>query len=124
VCNLASIALNKMVTGDRAFDFEKLDRATRLLVRNLNKIIDINVYPVYEGERSNKLHRPMGIGVQGLADAFAMMRVAFESDEARRLNREIFETMYYSALSESCALAERDGPYASFEGSPASRGIL
>jgi ribonucleotide reductase alpha subunit len=120
VCNLASIALNKMVTLERAFDFDKLERATRLLVRNLNRIIDINVYPVYEGERSNKLHRPMGIGVQGLADAFALMKIAFESDEARKLNKDIFETMYYAALSESCALAEREGPYASFEGSPAS----
>ncbi len=128
VCNLASIALCKMVvedeSGARVFDMDQLERMTRILVRNLNKIIDINVYPVMEASKSNKLHRPIGLGVQGLADAFAMLCIPFDSEEAAVLNRHIFEALYFAAVDESCRLAERDGCYASFEGSPASMGQL
>jgi len=101
-----------------------LQRVTRILVRNLNRIIDINVYPIMEAERSNKLHRPIGIGVQGMADAFAMLHLPFDSPEAIALNRDIFEAIFYAAVDESCKIAERDGPYASYEGSPASLGQL
>lgn len=125
VCNLASIALNKFVrTEDRQYDFDRLYDITRVVTRNLNKVIDINYYPIPEARNSNLRHRPIGIGVQGLADAFIMMRYPFDSPEARKLNRDIFETIYFAALTESCALAEQHGPYASFEGSPASQGEL
>ena len=106
VCNLASIALSKCVNlVDMVFDFNKLESITRMVTRNLNKIIDINFYPTKETERSNKLHRPIGIGVQGLADTFAMLDYAFDSDEAKRLNKLIFETIYYASVSESNNIA-------------------
>lgn len=125
VCNLASIALSKFVNVESCtFDFEMLARVTGVLVRNLNKIIDLNFYPLEEAERSNKRHRPMGIGVQGLADAFLLMRIAYESDRAHELNRNIFETMYYSALSASCDLAKEYGAYETYAASPVSLGIL
>lgn len=125
VCNLASIALPKFVDPVRkSFDFEKLIEVTRAITRNLNKIIDGNYYPVPETERSNKRHRPIGIGVQGLADAFILMRFPFESEEAKALNKAIFEAIYFAALTESNELAKQYGPYETFKGSPASEGIL
>ncbi|XP_059179280.1 ribonucleoside-diphosphate reductase large subunit-like [Physella acuta] len=124
VCNLASIALNMYVRPDKTFDFEKLQLVTKVAVRNLNKIIDINYYPVPEAERSNRRHRPIGLGVQGLADAFILMRFPFDSPEAKQLNKEIFETIYFAALDASCELAERDGPYETYAGCPVSKGIL
>ncbi|KAI6226333.1 Ribonucleoside-diphosphate reductase large subunit [Aphelenchoides fujianensis] len=124
VCNLASIALNRFVTDERRFDFDQLRRVARVVARNLNKVIDVNFYPVKEAQRSNFRHRPIGIGVQGLADAFILMRLPFTSPEARLLNKQIFETIYYGALEASCEMAERDGPYQTYEGSPVSKGIL
>ncbi|HHJ51284.1 MAG TPA: ribonucleoside-diphosphate reductase subunit alpha, partial [Phaeodactylibacter sp.] len=124
VCNLASIALPKFVREDRSFDFDKLVEITRVLTRNLNKVIDINYYPIPEARKSNLRHRPIGIGVQGLADAFILMRYPFDSEEARQLNRDIFETIYFAALTESCQLAKEEGPYETFPGSPASEGKL
>merc|ERR1711942_654201 len=124
VCNLASIALNMFVRPDKTFDFEKLKYISKVITRNLNKIIDLNFYPIPEAERSNKRHRPIGIGVQGLADAFILMRYPFESEEACLLNKQIFETIYYGALEASCELAEVDGPYSTYEGSPVSQGKL
>ena len=122
VCNLASIALNKFVKEDRVYDFQKLYDVVCRTTINLNRIIDINYYPVTEAKRSNLRHRPIGIGVQGLADAFLMMRYPFESKEALKLNEEIFETMYFAALSVSCDLAKKHGPYETYEGSPISKG--
>lgn len=124
VCNLASIALNMFVRPDRTFDFAKLNEVTKIVTRNLNKIIDVNFYPIPEAERSNKRHRPIGIGIQGLADAFMMMRIVYESPEAALLNQQIFETLYYAALEASCELAEELGPYETYAGSPVSNGIL
>ncbi|XP_020628934.1 ribonucleoside-diphosphate reductase large subunit-like [Orbicella faveolata] len=127
VCNLASLALNKFVMTDERpvqFNFQKLFEVTQVVTRNLNKIIDINYYPVKEAERSNKRHRPIGIGVQGMADAFILMRYPFESDEAKELNKKIFETIYYGALTASCQLAKEKGVYETYEGSPASQGKL
>ncbi|KAL1774293.1 ribonucleoside-diphosphate reductase large subunit [Sigmodon hispidus] len=124
VCNLASLALNMYVTPEHTYDFEKLAEVTKVIVRNLNKIIDINFYPVPEAHLSNKRHRPIGIGVQGLADAFILMRYPFESPEAQLLNKQIFETIYYGALEASCDLAKEYGPYETYEGSPVSKGIL
>ncbi|GFN82091.1 ribonucleoside-diphosphate reductase [Plakobranchus ocellatus] len=124
VCNLASIALNMYVKPDKTYDFERLQYVTKVAVKNLNKIIDINYYPVPEAKRSNLRHRPIGLGVQGLADAFILMRFPFDSPEAKRLNKEIFETIYFAALDASCELAERDGPYETYKGSPVSKGIL
>ena len=123
VCNLASVALSRFV-HDGLFQFQTLKDTVKILTVNLNRIIDLNVYPVPEAKASNLKHRPIGIGVQGLADAFILMRYPFDSDEAQRLNRQIFETIYYAALEASCELAEKDGPYASYQGSPASQGIL
>lgn len=157
MCNLASIALNMYVTPERTFDFKKLASVTKVIVRNLNKIIDINYYPVPEvcflvgcrfwlnhasdllceqcyltapllclplqAEKSNKRHRPIGIGVQGLADAFILMRYPFESPEAQLLNIQIFETIYYAALEASCELAEKLGIYETYAGSPVSKGV-
>jgi ribonucleoside-diphosphate reductase alpha subunit len=123
VCNLASIGLNKFVNNGQ-FDFQKLYEVTRVVTRNLNKVIDINYYPIPEARNSNMRHRPIGIGVQGLADAFILMRLPFDSAEARKLNRDIFETIYYAALTESCHLAEKQGHYETFSGSPASKGEL
>ena len=168
VCNLASIALNRFITGNQGskhcaphpssklpphslvedgganhedtgnqgggvrgalvaprFDFEKLHEVTRIVTENLNRVIDVNYYPTPKTRVSNMAHRPIGIGIQGLADTFMLLDLAFSSDEARTLNRRIFETMYHAALTASCDLAEQCGePYSSFLGSPASRGIL
>ncbi|MFM7722844.1 MAG: ribonucleoside-diphosphate reductase subunit alpha [Bacteroidota bacterium] len=123
VCNLGSIALPKFVK-DGAFDHDKLFEVTYQLTVNLNKIIDGNYYPVPETRNSNMRHRPIGIGVQGLADAFILMRFPFDSDEAKKLNREVFETIYYASCTASKDLARRDGAYETFPGSPASKGIL
>lgn len=125
VCNLASIALPRFVdekTG--TFDHNKLFEITYVATKNLNKIIDRNYYPVPEARNSNMRHRPIGLGVQGLADAFILMRYPFESEEAKRLNSEIFETIYFAALTASKDLAKVEGPYESYEGSPISKGIF
>ncbi len=125
VCNLASVALSKFVnvkTG--AFDFKKLFEISKIITRNLNKVIDINYYPVPEARNSNMRHRPIGIGVQGLADAFALMRFPFESPEAIQLNKDIFETIYFGAVTASMELAAKEGTYESYPGSPASKGEL
>lgn len=125
VCNLASIALPKFVDAKtRTFDFQKLYEITKVITRNLNKIIDVNYYPVPEARNSNLRHRPIGIGVQGLADAFIMMRHPFDGPEAKTLNRDIFETIYFAAVDASCELAEKLGHYKSYPGSPASQGLL
>jgi len=123
VCNLASLALPKFVENGE-FNHEQLYKITRVVTRNLNKVIDVNYYPIPEARNSNMRHRPIGIGVQGLADAFILMGFAFDSPEARKLNKEIFETIYFAAVTESNAIAQRDGAYQSFEGSPASKGEL
>ncbi len=123
VCNLASIALPMFVKNGE-FDHDKLFEVTYRVTRNLNRIIDRNYYPIPEARNSNMRHRPIGIGVQGLADAFIMMRYPFESEEARTLNRDIFETIYYASATASKDLAIAEGPYETFEGSPASKGIL
>ncbi len=123
VCNLASIALPKFVSNGE-FNHKQLYDITRVVTRNLNKVIDVNYYPIIEAKNSNMRHRPIGIGVQGLADAFILMGFAFDSPESRKLNKEIFETIYYAGLCESNAIAERDGSYQSFPGSPASKGEL
>eukprot|EP00878_Enallax_costatus_P017789 GHUV01018691.1.p1 GENE.GHUV01018691.1~~GHUV01018691.1.p1 ORF type:complete len:758 (+),score=282.13 GHUV01018691.1:282-2555(+) len=149
VCNLASIALprfvrerneqgavqqgpgydNKKLVGslnakNRYFDFEKLAEVTRVSTANLNKIIDVNYYPTETARRSNMRHRPIGLGVQGLADTFLLLGLPFDSPEAADLNKEIFETIYYAALETSCRLAKQDGVYETYEGSPVSKGIL
>ncbi|WAC10421.1 ribonucleoside-diphosphate reductase subunit alpha [Dyadobacter pollutisoli] len=128
VCNLASIALPKFVEqsadGFMRFDHKKLYEITKVITRNLNKIIDLNYYPIPEAEKSNKRHRPIGIGVQGLADAFCMMRMPFDSDEARQLNKDVFETIYYGAMEASMELAIQHGPYETWAGSPVSQGIF
>ena len=123
VCNLASISLPKFIENN-TFDFNKLVEVTRVITRNLNRIIDINYYPIPEARNPNFRHRPIGIGVQGLADAFILMRMPFDSEAARQLNREIFETIYYAAVSESCELAKKHGAYETFPGSPMSQGIF
>lgn len=130
VCNLASISLSKLVepadiNGEGGkFDFDKLMEISKIVTKNLNRVIDRNFYPVKEAENSNQKHRPIGIGVQGLADAFAMLKYPFDSPEAKKLNRDIFETIYFGACTASCELAKEEGPYQSYEGSPASQGIL
>ena len=124
VCNLASLALPKYVTEDGSFDHDKLFEVTYQATINLNRIIDGNYYPVEEARNSNMRHRPIGLGVQGLADAFIMMRYPFESEEARTLNSEIFETIYYAAMTASKDLAKVEGPYETFAGSPTSQGIF
>jgi len=125
VCNLASIALPKFVDVDaQTFDFEKLVEITSVVTKNLNRVIDANFYPVAEAQRSNLKHRPIGIGVQGLADVFMLLKIAFDSERAKKLNRDIFEAIYFAALSASCALAEKDGAYESYDGSPMSKGKL
>ena len=95
----------------------------QVITRNLNRIIDINYYPVPEAKRSNLRHRPIGIGVQGLADVFILMRYPFDGEEAQELNKKIFETIYYAALTASCEMAQEDGPYETYEGSPVSKGV-
>ncbi|CAA6673102.1 unnamed protein product [Spirodela intermedia] len=143
VCNLASIALPRFVrekgipieshpsklvgsrgSKNRFFDFDKLAEVTSIVTENLNKIIDVNFYPVETAKRSNLRHRPIGIGVQGLADTFILLGMAFDSPEARKLNSEIFETIYYHALKASSEIAQREGTYESYNGSPVSKGIL
>ncbi|KAG6392782.1 hypothetical protein SASPL_147008 [Salvia splendens] len=143
VCNLASIALPRYVrekgvplesqptklvgslgSKNRYFDFDKLAEVTELVTTNLNKIIDTNYYPVETAKRSNMRHRPIGIGVQGLADTFILLGMAFESPEAQQLNKDIFETIYYHALKASCELAQKEGPYETYKGSPVSKGII
>jgi len=123
VCNLASIALPRFII-DGKFDHNKLFEVTYQITLNLNKIIDRNYYPVPEAERSNLRHRPIGIGIQGLADAFILLRQPFESDEAQALNREIHETIYYAAMTASKDLAITDGHYESYQGSPVSKGVF
>jgi len=123
VCNLASVALPRFVHQGE-FDHQKLFEITQVVTRNLNKVIDYNDYPVEETRRSNMRHRPIGIGVQGLADTFSLLRFPFESPQASQLNREIFETLYYAALTASKDLAKDEGPYETYEGSPSSKGIL
>ncbi len=126
VCNLASIAVSKFIKDieKKEFDFDKLFEVAKVVTKNIDKIIDVNFYPTPEAERSNKKHRPMGIGIQGLADLFAIFKIPFESEEAKRLNREIYESIYFAALTASNELAKEKGSYESFAGSPASKGIL
>ncbi len=121
VCNLASIALPKFVR-DGQFDHQRLFEVTYHVTKNLNKIIDYNFYPVPEARRSNMRHRPIGLGVQGLADAFILMRFPFDSEEAKKLNREVFETIYYAAMTSSKDLSKEFGPYETYPGSPVSQG--
>lgn len=133
VCNLGSLALSRFVEG-QTFNFEKLRQYTKILTRNLNKVIDINFYPTEKCKRSNLRHRPIGIGIQGLADVFAMMRIPWTSEAATKLNREIFENMYYAAVEESSLISYQNsngypndpwsGGYETFTGSPASKGQL
>ena len=124
VCNLASLALPKYVNDDATFNFEKLFEVTYQATINLNRIIDENFYPVEEAKNSNLRHRPIGLGVQGLADTFIMMRLPFESEEAKALNREVFETIYFASMTASKDLAKEDGAYESYPGSPVSKGIF
>ena len=125
VCNLASLALPTFVSSNgESYDFQKLHDVAKVVTRNLNRIIDINYYPVEEARNSNFRHRPIGLGVQGLADVFMMMGYSFDSKEARELNLRISETIYHAALEASCDLAERDGPYQTYKGSPVSEGVL
>ena len=125
VCNLASLALPTFVDVQRGeYDFGKLHEVTRVVVRNLNTIIEVNHYPVPEARKSNMRHRPIGLGVQGLADAFLALRLPFDSEEAKNLNKQIFETIYHAALTSSCEIAQKLGTYETYEGSPVSQGIL
>ena len=136
VCNLASIGLpmfvkEEFITGadsvtsrEKVFDFDKLRKVVKIITRNLNRVIDINYYPTPETQRSNTRHRPIGIGVQGLADVFAILKISWESKEAADLNKKIFEHMYYAAVDASMEMAKKDGAYSSFAGSPASKGLL
>jgi ribonucleoside-diphosphate reductase alpha subunit len=123
VCNLASIGLPTFVS-DGVFDYERLARVAGVITKNMNKIIDINYYPTEKTRRSNLRHRPIGIGVQGLADVFMMLDIPFHSDAAKEVNQKVFETIYYGALTSSVELAIVDGPYETFSGSPASKGLL
>jgi len=123
VCNLASIGLPTYIdksTNPPTFNFDKLHDVTKVITTNLNRIIDVNYYPTPKTELSNLRHRPIGIGVQGLADVFMMMNMSFTSDEARQLNKDIFETIYHAALERSCEMAQEEGSYSTFRGSPAS----
>jgi ribonucleoside-diphosphate reductase alpha chain len=121
VCNLASIALPMFVKNGE-FQHKELYKIAKQIIKNLNKVIDRNYYPVKEAENSNFRHRPVGLGIQGLADAFIMLRLPFTSDGAKKLNQEIFETLYFAAVESSMELAKIEGPYSSFEGSPISKG--
>lgn len=121
VCTLASIALPEFCSPS-GFNFTELERVTRLVTRNLNRTIDVNWYPIEQARTSNMKHRPIGIGVQGLADCFQILHQPYDSPAARQLNKDIFETIYYSALSESIALAKKDGAYSTYQGSPFSQG--
>merc|ERR1712178_339723 len=125
VCNLASIALSAYASSTGGeYDFQGLYNVTRVATKNLNKVIDRNYYPGEEARRSNMRHRPVGLGVQGLADAFLMMRLPFESEKAQELNEDIFETIYFAACEASCELAAKEGHYETYQGSPASKGQL
>lgn len=125
VCNLASVCLQTYVDKEnKVFNFEKMHDVVKVITKNLNKVIDVNFYPVEKARRSNMRHRPIGIGVQGLADTFVMLGMPFDSDQARELNKQIFETMYHAALEASHELAIKYGPYDTFKESPASKGIL
>eukprot|EP00882_Tetradesmus_deserticola_P026940 GHRQ01029763.1.p1 GENE.GHRQ01029763.1~~GHRQ01029763.1.p1 ORF type:complete len:332 (+),score=176.05 GHRQ01029763.1:172-1167(+) len=144
VCNLASIALPRFVreqgsqgpgyegrklvgslgAKNRFFDFEKLAEVTRVVTANLNKIIDVNYYPTETARRSNTRHRPIGLGVQGLADTFLLLGMPFDGEDACQLNKDIFETIYYASLETSCRLAKAEGAYETYEGSPVSKGVL
>ncbi|CAE8671118.1 unnamed protein product [Polarella glacialis] len=124
VCNLASVALSTFAKEGQEFDFASLYRVTKVATNNLNKVIDRNYYPVEPARRSNMRHRPVGLGVQGLADAFMTLRLPFEGEAAKRLNEDIFETIYFAACEASCELAQVEGPYETYAGSPASKGQL
>jgi len=124
VCNLASIALNRFVKEDNTFDYDFLHAVTKVITNNLNRVIDVNYYPTEKTRTSNLRHRPIGIGVQGLADTFMIMDIAFNSPEAKIINKNMFETIYHAALEASVELAKINGPYESFQGSPASKGVL
>ncbi len=124
VCNLASVALPKFVEKDGSFNHKRLFKAVSVMTKNLNKVIDLNYYPVPEAKKSNHRHRPIGVGVQGLADVFFKLGIAYGSKESKKLNSEIFETIYYAALYTSHGLAKKNGPYSSFKGSPISKGIF
>jgi ribonucleoside-diphosphate reductase alpha chain len=134
VCNLASIPVNRFVTipggksskdkSKRSYDFEALYEAAYQATLNLNRVIDINYYPIPEAEVSNKKNRPIGIGIQGLADTFVMLGQSFDSDESKALNRDIYETIYFAAVTASCDLAKKNGAYETYQGSPASEGKL
>jgi len=124
VCNLASIALPRFVNQEGKFDHQKLYDISYVVAKNLNKVIDVNYYPVPEAKNSNLKHRPIGIGIQGLADVFILMRLPFDSDGAKQLNKEIFETIYFAAMTASKDLAKLEGPYESYKGSPTSKGIF
>jgi ribonucleoside-diphosphate reductase alpha subunit len=123
VCNLASVALPKFVKGGE-FDYVELHKTIKVMTKNLNNVIDRNFYPVKSAERSNMRHRPIGLGVQGLADVFCTLRLPFDSEEAKKINSYIFETIYHASLESSCELSDEQGPYSSFSGSPISNGIL
>ena len=123
VCNLASIAL-PMFVKDGKFDHQKLYEVTKVATKNLNKVIDLNYYPIKEARNSNMRHRPIGLGVQGLADTFMKLRYAFDSENAKQLNKEIFETIYFAAMTASMEVAKVEGPYETIEGSPVSKGIF
>ena len=122
VCNLASISLTKFVNKNKTYNFKKLSEVAYSATINLNNVIDVNYYPSPSAKFSNFLHRPIGLGVQGLADVFFLLNLPYDSDEAKQLNREIFETIYYSAMRASCDLAKEQGAYTSYEGSPISKG--
>ena len=128
VCNLASIGLPTFVETDPdgkvSFNYDNLRRVAGVITHNLNKVIDINYYPTEKTRLSNLRHRPIGIGIQGLADVFMLLDIPFHSDEAKEVNKRIFEAIYYGALEKSAELATQQGPYETYEGSPASKGIL
>lgn len=124
MCNLASLALSQFAKEGEEYDHKGLYNVTKVATKNLNKVIDRNYYPVEEAKRSNMRNRPIGLGVQGLADAFLRMKLPFESAAAKTLNEDIFETIYFAACEASCELAARDGAYETYAGSPASKGLL
>ena len=124
VCNLASIALPTFVSEDGVFDYEELHKVAKIVIYNLNRVIDVNYYPIPKTRTSNLRHRPVGLGIQGLSCCFAIMNIPYHSESAKEINKKIFETLYHASLEQSCDLAIIDGPYETFAGSPASKGIL
>ena len=125
VCNLASICLPKFVSEDgKSYDYQELYRVAKLATKNLNRVIDINFYPTDKTERSNMRHRPIGLGIQGLADVYFKMKLAYDGEEAREINRKVFETIYFASMESSMEEAKKSGPYETFEGSPISQGIF